>query len=169
MPCLLRFVLIPLFAAAFAASARAQTLDLAASTVVDLTHAFDSETIYWPTSPSGFELKPLHRGLTERGFFYAANAFCSPEHGGTHLDAPLHFAEGKWTSADIPAWEAAHGRIEDGTIVARATPLIAPPRSRCQNLPRASPAAKKRRPRSSRLGRSASPRLNISVSSIIDI
>jgi kynurenine formamidase len=102
MPRLLRFVLIPLLAAAFASAARAQTLDLSASTVVDLTHAFDADTIYWPTSPSGFELKPLHRGLTERGFFYAANAFCSPEHGGTHLDAPLHFAEGKWTNADIP-------------------------------------------------------------------
>ena len=102
MPRLLRFVLIPLLAAAFSHAARAQTLDLAASTVVDLTHAFDADTIYWPTSPSGFELKPLHRGLTERGFFYVANAFCSPEHGGTHLDAPLHFAEGKWTNADIP-------------------------------------------------------------------
>jgi kynurenine formamidase len=103
MPRLLRFLLVPLLAAAFASATRAQTLDLAASTVVDLTHAFDADTIYWPTSPSGFELKPLHRGLTERGFFYTANAFCSPEHGGTHLDAPLHFAEGKWTSADIPA------------------------------------------------------------------
>ncbi|ARN79902.1 cyclase family protein [Methylocystis bryophila] len=103
MLCLLRFAFITVFATACAAAAPAQTLDLASSNVIDLTHAFDADTIYWPTSPSGFELKPLHRGLNERGFFYAANAFCSPEHGGTHLDAPLHFGEGKWTSADIPA------------------------------------------------------------------
>jgi kynurenine formamidase len=97
---------LPLAAALVCASlcspARGQSLDLASSEIVDLTHPFDSKTIYWPTSPSGFELKPLHNGLTERGFFYAANAFCSPEHGGTHLDAPLHFAQGRWTSADIP-------------------------------------------------------------------
>ncbi|HMK88948.1 MAG TPA: cyclase family protein [Methylocystis sp.] len=87
---------------AFAGSALGQTLDLASAKVVDLSHAFDANTIYWPTSPSGFELKPLHRGPTERGFFYFANSFCSPEHGGTHLDAPMHFAEGRWTNADMP-------------------------------------------------------------------
>jgi kynurenine formamidase len=90
-----------LCAAAFA-PAHGQGLDLASAKIVDLSHVFDSKTIYWPTSPSGFELKQLHKGLTERGFFYFANTFCSPEHGGTHLDAPMHFAEGRWTSSDIP-------------------------------------------------------------------
>ena len=80
----------------------AQQIDLASARVVDLTHAFDKDTIYWPTSPSGFELKPLHQGLTGRGFYYSAYAFCAPEHGGTHLDAPVHFAEGAWTNAEIP-------------------------------------------------------------------
>jgi len=79
-----------------------QSVDLASSRVVDLSHAFDAETIYWPTSPSGFELKPLHKGLTKGGFFYYAASFCSPEHGGTHIDAPMHFAQGHWTNADIP-------------------------------------------------------------------
>jgi kynurenine formamidase len=79
-----------------------QSLDLTSSKVVDLSHAFNAETIYWPTSPSGFELKVLHKGPTKAGFFYYANAFCSPEHGGTHLDAPMHFAEGRWTNSDIP-------------------------------------------------------------------
>ncbi len=83
-------------------SAFGQVLDLASSRSVDLTHAFDADTIYWPTSPSGFELKPLHKGLTKGGFFYYANAFCSPEHGGTHLDAPMHFADGHWTNAEMP-------------------------------------------------------------------
>lgn len=82
--------------------ASGQSLDLASAKIVDLSHSFDADTIYWPTSPSGFELKPLHKGPTQRGFFYYANTFCSPEHGGTHLDAPMHFADGHWTSSDIP-------------------------------------------------------------------
>jgi kynurenine formamidase len=69
-------------------------LDLTGVRVVDLTHSFDEKTLYWPTSPSGFELKSLHNGLTEGGFFYASNSFCAPEHGGTHMDAPVHFAQG---------------------------------------------------------------------------
>lgn len=96
------FVFAALLCSAVSRPAFGQTVDLSKSTIVDLTYAFDARTIYWPTSPSGFELKSLHKGQTEGGFFYAANSFCSPEHGGTHLDAPLHFAEGHWTNADIP-------------------------------------------------------------------
>lgn len=59
---------------------------------VDLSHDFDAKTLYWPTSPSGFELTQLQHGPTPGGYFYASNSFCSPEHGGTHLDAPIHFA-----------------------------------------------------------------------------
>jgi kynurenine formamidase len=70
-------------------------VDLRTARLVDLTHPFDQHTLYWPTAPSRFELKPLHHGRTEAGFFYAANSFCTPEHGGTHLDAPVHFAEGR--------------------------------------------------------------------------
>lgn len=77
--------------------------DLARARVVDLTHAFDERTIYWPTSPTAFELKRLHHGPAPGGWFYAANAFCTPEHGGTHLDAPIHFHEGRRTLAEIPA------------------------------------------------------------------
>jgi kynurenine formamidase len=69
---------------------------------VDLTHAFDERTPYWPTSPSAFELKQLSHGKTEAGFFYAANSFCAPEHGGTHMDAPIHFSEHGQTSDQIP-------------------------------------------------------------------
>ena len=69
---------------------------------IDLSHTFDASTVYWPTSPGGFELKPLHNGPTEAGFFYAANSICAPEHGGTHLDAPLHFAEGRASTEAIP-------------------------------------------------------------------
>src|SRR6185295_793046 len=69
---------------------------------VDLTHPFDSQTLYWPTSPTQFELTTLTSGMTPGGWFYAANTFCAPEHGGTHLDAPIHFARGSWTADQIP-------------------------------------------------------------------
>lgn len=70
--------------------------------IVDLTYPFNSETIYWPTSPQSFSLVQLHNGPTEDGYFYAANVISTPEHGGTHLDAPIHFAEGKSTADTIP-------------------------------------------------------------------
>jgi kynurenine formamidase len=70
--------------------------------LVDLSHTFDEKTIYWPTSPSAFELKQLSFGKSPGGWFYAANSICTPEHGGTHLDAPIHFAEGKNTTEAVP-------------------------------------------------------------------
>ena len=70
--------------------------------LVDLTHAFDERTLYWPTSPSTFTLERLHHGKTEGGYFYSANKLCAPEHGGTHLDAPIHFAEGKSAAEAVP-------------------------------------------------------------------
>jgi kynurenine formamidase len=41
-------------------------------------------------------------GPTPGGWWYAANAFCAAEHGGTHLDAPVHFAEGRRAASEIP-------------------------------------------------------------------
>lgn len=70
--------------------------------LVDLSHSFDDKTIYWPTSPSAFELKQLSYGKTPGGWFYVANSLCTPEHGGTHLDSPIHFAEGKSTAEAVP-------------------------------------------------------------------
>jgi kynurenine formamidase len=70
--------------------------------LIDLSHRFDERTLYWPTAPSGFQLTPLHRGATPAGFFYSANSFCAPEHGGTHMDAPLHFAEGRQALDEVP-------------------------------------------------------------------
>ncbi len=59
---------------------------------VDLTHSFDESTIYWPTA-GGFKLSVDKFGVTDKGYFYAANRFAAAEHGGTHLDAPIHFSE----------------------------------------------------------------------------
>jgi kynurenine formamidase len=95
------FAAAALAPAARPAGARAP-LDLRSYRTVDLTHAFDERTLYWPTSPSRFELKTLHRGPTDAGFFYSAYALCTPEHGGTHLDAPVHFAQGRPAADRIP-------------------------------------------------------------------
>jgi kynurenine formamidase len=76
--------------------------DLATARLVDLTHAFDATTLYWPTSPTSFRLEKLADGETPGGWYYAANSLCAPEHGGTHLDAPIHFARDGWTNDRIP-------------------------------------------------------------------
>src|SRR5688572_24973865 len=79
-----------------------QNIDLSKSRMVDLTHAYNARTLYWPTSPTTFALEKLSFGVTPGGFFYAANQFATPEHGGTHLDAPIHFGEGKHFNHEIP-------------------------------------------------------------------
>jgi len=113
---------------------------------IDLTYSFAESTIYWPSDTAGFRLTELAYGPTEGGWFYAAYAFATAEHGGTHLDAPIHFAEGGLTSDQIPlsglvgpaavidvseratadyqigvddltAWEATHGEIPDRAIL----------------------------------------------------
>jgi kynurenine formamidase len=77
-------------------------LDLANAELVDLTHVYDETTVYWPTDTRGFRLVVLSHGPTAAGFFYAANAFCTAEHGGTHLDAPIHFHDGGATADALP-------------------------------------------------------------------
>src|SRR5882672_12806040 len=64
------------------------------SKVIDLTYSFDEHTIFWPTFKP-FQLEIVSATKTEAGYWYAANNICLAEHGGTHMDAPLHFAEGK--------------------------------------------------------------------------
>jgi kynurenine formamidase len=61
--------------------------------IVDLTYAFSDQTVYWPTA-EGFRLRVDAAGMTDKGYYYSANSFCAAEHGGTHIDAPVHFAQG---------------------------------------------------------------------------
>lgn len=68
---------------------------------VDLTHDFSADTVYWPTSDP-FKLETVAEGVTEQGYYYSAYKFCASEHGGTHIDAPIHFAEGRQTVDQIP-------------------------------------------------------------------
>ena len=80
----------------------AAELDLADFEIVDLTHTFGPETIYWPTDTAGFRLDELAFGETEAGYFYSAYTLATAEHGGTHIDAPIHFHEGGGDVASIP-------------------------------------------------------------------
>jgi len=128
-------------------SCRTETDSFPGGEVIDLSHAYDAETIYWPTAEP-FRLEKDFEGVTEKGYFYAANRFSTAEHGGTHIDAPVHFAEGRHTVDQIPlsqligeavvvdvsgrcaadpdcqvtpddlqSWERAHGSIPRGAIV----------------------------------------------------
>ena len=69
--------------------------------LVDLSHAYDDKAIFWPTSEP-FRLQKDTEGMTQGGYFYAAYSFFTSEHGGTHLDAPVHFAQGRHTVDEIP-------------------------------------------------------------------
>ena len=121
-------------------------LDIDPAKVVDLSHGFGPETIYWPTAKR-FALEVVTHGEVG-GHWYEANNFCAAEHGGTHMDAPAHFARDGATTDRVPvtagigplvrvdvssaaakdpdyrlsvddlrAWEAANGRIPSGAIV----------------------------------------------------
>ena len=69
--------------------------------LVDLSHTYDAQTIYWPTA-EGFQLRKDAEGITPAGYYYAANSLFTSEHGGTHIDAPIHFAKGHQTVDKIP-------------------------------------------------------------------
>jgi kynurenine formamidase len=68
---------------------------------VDLTHAFGEDTVYWPTAP-GFKHTVDAYGVTPKGYFYASFSFQASEHGGTHMDAPIHFSEGRLKAHEVP-------------------------------------------------------------------
>jgi len=70
-------------------------------TTVDLTYDFDEQTIYWPTNKP-FQWERTAWGITAGGYWYASGNFSASEHGGTHIDAPIHFAEGRQTVSEIP-------------------------------------------------------------------
>ena len=69
--------------------------------VIDLTWTLDETTIVWPTSP-GFTLETQYDGETEGGWYYLSQIYHGPEHGGTHIDAPVHFYRGRHATDEIP-------------------------------------------------------------------
>jgi kynurenine formamidase len=68
---------------------------------IDLSHELSSDSVFWPTAEP-FELKVDAKGVTEGGYYYSAYSFCTAEHGSTHIDAPVHFAEGRASVDEIP-------------------------------------------------------------------
>ncbi|CAG0879090.1 unnamed protein product [Darwinula stevensoni] len=68
---------------------------------VDLTHYLDDETLSWPGSLP-FKLEVSVTGVQRNGYWVESFEFCSAEHIGTHVDAPVHFAEGANTVEQIP-------------------------------------------------------------------
>jgi kynurenine formamidase len=69
--------------------------------LIDMTYPFAADTLYWPTAKP-FRLETVSEGKTPQGYWYSSYNYSASEHGGTHLDAPFHFAEGKWTTEQIP-------------------------------------------------------------------
>lgn len=69
--------------------------------IVDLTYPFDEDTVYWVTAET-FKHEKVFEGQNPNGFFYSAYNYAGAEHGGTHIDSPVHFAEGKLRVDEIP-------------------------------------------------------------------
>lgn len=69
--------------------------------IVDLTYSFDEQTVYWPQNLN-FHRQDTARGINAKGFWYASGTFSASEHGGTHLDAPVHFASTGMSVDEIP-------------------------------------------------------------------
>ena len=71
---------------------------------IDMTFPFSEETIYWPTDKP-FTPTVVFKGKTDGGYWYASNQYAASEHGGTHVDAPIHFSEHGRTIGQIPLQE----------------------------------------------------------------
>jgi kynurenine formamidase len=147
MPRTLLAVSILLAGAACAAPPPAPAPAFPQGTIVDLSHDYGPETIFWPTAEP-FKLEVVSAGMAPGGYYYAANNFSTAEHGGTHIDAPVHFsrdgqavdqipldhligpavvvdvsaassrnADYLASVADLEAFESANGPIPDGAIL----------------------------------------------------
>ena len=94
------FVLAPLLALA-ACAANAPPASLSDGRWVDLTHTLGEDSVFWPTADP-FRHDTVSEGTTPGGYYYSAYNIFTSEHGGTHLDAPIHFAEGRRTADQVP-------------------------------------------------------------------
>lgn len=68
---------------------------------IDLTHNLSSDAVFWPTAEP-FSMTTDFEGMTDKGYYYSAYSFSTAEHGGTHIDAPVHFAKGANHVNEIP-------------------------------------------------------------------
>lgn len=98
----MRPLVFPIFLAAASCAPDEEPAGLAGYRPIDLTHALNEHTIYWPSPPAEFVHEQLSFGFTDQGYFYSAYEFSTPEHGGTHIDAPIHFAKDGQAVDEIP-------------------------------------------------------------------
>lgn len=139
------FVSLPVLVACQQSSDVSAVFDGTAGRWVDMTYSFSEETIYWPTG-TPFTHEEIAYGQSDAGHFYSSYNYKANEHGGTHFDAPIHFAAGQQTAdeisvemlvgpavvvdvtdhvtpdyqvqvSDLESWEQVHGPIPDGAQV----------------------------------------------------
>lgn len=68
---------------------------------LDLTYSFDEQSVYWPTNIP-FTHDTVFEGMTDKGYYYSSFKYAAEEHGGTHFDAPMHFAKGGNSIEKVP-------------------------------------------------------------------
>lgn len=98
---ILRSVLISLLGLLVSACGAQSSDPFQGGSWIDLTHDVDDKSLYWPTT-APFVLTTVAEGQTEAGYYYSAYAFTGSEHGGTHLDAPIHFQKDRQTTEQVP-------------------------------------------------------------------
>jgi kynurenine formamidase len=129
--------------AAVASPAASRTRAIPAGRIVDMTYAINGNLPSWPGDERTFEAQVVATPAKD-GYF--ARSFWTLEHYGTHMDAPSHFlgkttldqievshffgpavvidvrdeaakdADYRLTTDRLAKWEAAHGRIQPGSI-----------------------------------------------------
>lgn len=83
------------------APARAQSRSLSYTNILDLTHRLHERfPSFNPDFFPRFSRRPFVT-IDKNGFY--GNVLSYWEHSGTHMDAPQHFAKGRWTVDQIPA------------------------------------------------------------------
>lgn len=82
---------------------------VAGRTVVDLTHTLDKDAPKYPLRGIAdvnefnyFKENTIFENYTKTGMWLALRTYEVFEHQGTHIDAPLHFAQGRQTLSEIP-------------------------------------------------------------------
>jgi kynurenine formamidase len=82
------------------AQRRIEAIPAGFHSVVDLTHAINANVpTYNPEEASAYRAQTV--ATIDKDKYFARNVSL-PEHFGTHIDAPAHFARGLWTVDQIP-------------------------------------------------------------------
>ena len=87
--------------------------------IIDLSYEYSDETVYWVTAEE-FSLDTVFAGETDKGYYYSAFNFTTAEHGGTHIDAPIHFSKSGRSVDEIPL-EQLMGKAVKIDVSARAS------------------------------------------------